>query len=450
MNLQIFTSSKLIIFLGTPALHFVGVVALFNTLFLNQARAQFYVSPGGNDSDSGTSTSAPFRTLARADSAMKGSSVKTTYLMGGTYNQTSVIRPSFNTSWIGYSGQTPVLDGSNSGNNSIFRINANNVTINGLTIKNAYVPIDISNADGVVIRNNTILNSRLRRYTGVIHASAKVTHLLISHNLIDSAQGRGISIDSGSDATLANTSSDITIEYNLVYNTNTSGGATFNSIGCDVGAIYFNDRPYASKNNIINNNIIKNYGTNSFGYPGCYNIVAIYLDDEQSNVTITNNIVYGNGEYGLLLHGSDHCTISNNIFHLNGVINAHGENQVGFYQSVEPNHGMDNNVFTKNIIYTTGISPSKLWNHNEDGGPMTNPNVHGNLYFSTVGILPNSGEIIDKSQLVSNPLFVNPTNLSGTNYALQPNSPAITQLGFVPIDDGQYGPQTGTIRPNFH
>jgi parallel beta-helix repeat protein len=444
MKNKIFASLKLIIHMGLLTPRIVGVLVLFSTLFLTQIRAQYYVSPKGKDSNTGTSPDESFLTLARAQIAMESGPVKITYLMGGIYVQSGTVRPSGGTSWIAYPGQTPVIDGSESGRTGVFSIGTNKVTINGLTIKNAYIPIRISHADSVVIRNNTILNSRLPHYNGAISASAKVTHLLVSHNLIDGSNGRGISVDSGSDSTLANTSSDITIEYNLIYNTDLSGGEVFNDIGCDAGAIYFNDRPHASKNNTINNNIIKNYGTNSFGYPGCFNIVAIYIDDNQSNVTITNNIVYGTGEYGVLLHGSDNVTIRNNIFHLNGVINPKGKNQIGFYQSVRENYGMKGNVFTKNIIYSMSPSPASLWNFDPGRVSIAKPEVSNNLYFTTAGTLSNSGPIIDNSPLVADPLFLNPSNLEDTHYALRRNSPAIKKLGFVPIDIIQYGPQTGT------
>ncbi len=356
------------------------------------------------------------------------------YVSHGWHVQSEGLGRSFcqHVSWLAYPGQTPVVDGS-AFSDSVFNINANSVTIAGLTIQNAFVPINISGADAVVVRNNTILNSRMSAYTGAVHASSAVTHMLVSHNLINGGQGRGISIDSGSDATLANTSSGNTIEYNVVINTNTAGTSTFNDVGCDTGAIYLDDRPHASQNNVINNNIVGNYGTNSFGYPGCYNIVAIYLDDEQSNVTVTNNIVYGTGEYGLLIHGGDHVTISNNIFDLNGVITSNGQNQIGFYQGTTPNDGMGSNVFTKNIVYSAGKPPSSLWNYDNDGETIARPAVAHNLYFDTSGTLPNSGSIVDTAPLVSNPLFQDPSNLAGTYYALQSSSPAITQLGFVPI-----------------
>ncbi|MCR5691565.1 MAG: DUF1565 domain-containing protein [Eubacterium sp.] len=51
------------------------------------AASKWYISPSGSDSNSGTSTSAPFKTLMQAQSA--ASSGDTVYIMGGTYNISS-------------------------------------------------------------------------------------------------------------------------------------------------------------------------------------------------------------------------------------------------------------------------------------------------------------------------------------------------------------------------
>src|SRR5229473_21716 len=45
----------------------------------------FYVSTGGNDSNPGT-LDLPFKTIAKAQLTMQGSTTKTTYIRAGTYN----------------------------------------------------------------------------------------------------------------------------------------------------------------------------------------------------------------------------------------------------------------------------------------------------------------------------------------------------------------------------
>src|ERR1700677_1188558 len=73
----------------------------------------YYVSVNGNDSGNG-SASNPFATLARAQEAMEGSSIHTTYVEGGTYNLSSSLNLSSadnGMAFLAAPGQTPVLNG---------------------------------------------------------------------------------------------------------------------------------------------------------------------------------------------------------------------------------------------------------------------------------------------------------------------------------------------------
>src|ERR1043166_3081729 len=63
---------------------FIGTLAVGTLMLSGAACAQFYVGPNGSDNNPGT-LSAPFATLPRAQQAMRSSSVKTTYLLAGTY-----------------------------------------------------------------------------------------------------------------------------------------------------------------------------------------------------------------------------------------------------------------------------------------------------------------------------------------------------------------------------
>lgn len=82
----------------------------------------FYVSPTGSDGVPGTSPSAPFATLARAQAAMRGVPVAArqaggavVWLAGGTYhlNATLVLTPEDSyVAWAAAPGETPVLTGS--------------------------------------------------------------------------------------------------------------------------------------------------------------------------------------------------------------------------------------------------------------------------------------------------------------------------------------------------
>jgi parallel beta-helix repeat protein len=67
---------------------------------------------------------------------------------------------------------------------------------------------------------------------------------------------------------------------------------------------------------------------------------AIYLDDMSSNITVTKNIVYGSGWYGIQYHGGDHITVNNNIFDISRA------RQVGFYQTAGGGD-INTNTFTR-------------------------------------------------------------------------------------------------------
>ncbi|MBQ4218475.1 MAG: DUF1565 domain-containing protein, partial [Butyrivibrio sp.] len=60
--------------------------------------ADWYISPSGNDSNAGTSTSAPFKSLMRAQDA--ASSGDTVYIMGGTYNDFGIAAKDNNYNYV--------------------------------------------------------------------------------------------------------------------------------------------------------------------------------------------------------------------------------------------------------------------------------------------------------------------------------------------------------------
>jgi hypothetical protein len=118
---------------------------VFLTIAVPPTNGDFYVSPSGNDSNSGT-FAAPFFTLAKAVSlASAGSMI---YLRGGTYFYTQTIRidtpgsPTNRTKVWAYPGEHPILDFTNqpyaSANRAILlTTNANCWHFKGLEIANA-------------------------------------------------------------------------------------------------------------------------------------------------------------------------------------------------------------------------------------------------------------------------------------------------------------------------
>lgn len=79
---------------------FATFMCAFLFLFFNGTAhaADWYISPSGSDSNAGTSTSAPFKSLMKAqDAASEGDIV---YIMGGTYNDFSVAATDSNYNYV--------------------------------------------------------------------------------------------------------------------------------------------------------------------------------------------------------------------------------------------------------------------------------------------------------------------------------------------------------------
>jgi parallel beta-helix repeat protein len=160
---------------------------------------------------------------------------------------------------------------------------------------------------------------------------------------------------------------------------------------------------------------------------------GIYLDDDLSNTTVRNNIVYGTGQWAFQFHGGDHNVLTNNIFDISGAT------KLGLYQDTgAPTYGMAANSFSCNIVYSSAPPPAQLWDK-YGLEPVALPTVFDNLYWGASGALPNTGSIIDTSPTVSNPMFVAPAS---ADYSFASGNPAAF-CGFQPIDVSQVGP-----RPN--
>lgn len=108
------------------------------------AATHYYVSPSGSDSNAGTSTSKPYKTLAKAVS--NASAGTTIYMMNGTHNYSSTVKLSKSGSSssritiTNYSGSSPVINFSSMPENTANRglqISGSYWTITGLKIQEA-------------------------------------------------------------------------------------------------------------------------------------------------------------------------------------------------------------------------------------------------------------------------------------------------------------------------
>jgi hypothetical protein len=118
--------------------HRVAIVALLPFAFRAASGAVYYVSTSGSESNNGLSVSTAFRTLSRAQQAMRASQcVKTAVVLAGTYSIASGVfltSSDSGESWVGYPGNTVILEGNTTGN--IDLDGASNITIQGFQIQN--------------------------------------------------------------------------------------------------------------------------------------------------------------------------------------------------------------------------------------------------------------------------------------------------------------------------
>jgi hypothetical protein len=357
---------------------------------------------------------------------MRNSSTKTVYLLGGTFSRkaTLTLTGSDNgESWLAYPGQTPVLDGGSSVSDAIDTQSITGLTIRFITFQNFEVMGIYGNSSAsITIDSNTFLN--FQDPTPTTNSAPvlfyKVSNAQVTHNYINNCAGPGIMVES---ASASDPNNNVTIAYNAVYNTSTNLN--------DTGAIYILDRGHVSTGQVINNNIIGNYGE-----AGSSNSKGVYLDDEASNVLVENNIIYGTGEFMFQIHGGNNDVFENNVFDISA------SQQVGLYQDDVgagwPNYGMADNRFTDNIVYSTANLPSTLWTYlNQSGGSIALPSVSGNLYYSPDNSsFANGGTIVDSDPTFANPLFVNSTN---RDYSLSSGSTALN-IGITSIDTSTVGP----------
>jgi hypothetical protein len=429
----------------------------------------FYVSASGGSGGDG-SASNPFGSLQQAITAAEGSSTKTIYLQGGTYNFGSTLNLGTADNGITITsapGSQAVLDGGGSLSTLIQLNGSTGVTVQGLTFQNTAAntraALDLNGASGNSIidnhfvnngeallvdngsNNNTVsgnqfdnsstsavevqnqsngnlFDSNLVNGTGAIDCTGGGFFVhggnnnTISHNLVENTSGIGIGIENW-DSTTINVGNVITD--NIVQNSNMSSSTT------DSGAIYELGRSNVNTQSVISNNYIS--GPNVAASPGAH-IIGIYLDDNTSGVQVTNNIVVNTIANAVQIHGGNNITIQNNIFDLG----ANGLSAILFQDRASDVGGptMTNNVVQGNIIASTSGSPTAF-----DNITAGNPTINNNFFMDLINSNFQTNGIAQTNAQYGNAQF---TNEAGGNYTLGSNSGALA-VGFTSIDQSIMG-----------
>lgn len=429
----------------------------------------------GNDSGSGIYP-ATFKTLTKAQTAMRGGSIKTAFLTGAfsglstTNMQTntgnaettnlSLSSSDNNEIWAALPGGSATIDGGASSDstgvfNFLYANQVTNLTVWGLTIQNyngggLYVVQPVN----PTIRNNHITNiyndcqsdSPQFRNIGCGAAIAVYnwwTGVDISHNLIEGTDGNGIQFNSG-ESGLNGYTMGLSISKNIV---KTTARNTF-----DVGGIYAGWYP---GNNLaglpactlnVSDNWVEDTGTPNNNNPG------IYLDDLASAFCVERNIVTGLFQYGILINdGGANDLIDDNIIDYSAVA-QYGKGQTGsdnttaFFmpagalQITGPPLTQTGVIYTGNTMYNSGSSAPPVFqgliqvNNGQPGTPTLETQwfytkvgsyVHPPFCWA-VGTLQSGGGPCDPQGilLASDPFVNGPTRtLAGFQYL--PNSPQI-------------------------
>src|SRR5215470_15749748 len=117
--------------------------------------ATFYVSPTGNDSATGKTAGAAFKSLAKAQAAarLNGTTADTIVVRGGTYSLSSPLAltaKDSNTTWTAAAGETATITGGGRQMSLITASGATGVTIQGLSFQNTAAGSDNDLAPGAI------------------------------------------------------------------------------------------------------------------------------------------------------------------------------------------------------------------------------------------------------------------------------------------------------------
>lgn len=448
----------------------------------------YYVATDGNDSWAGdlaapnaAGTDGPFATLARAQEAMENSSIKTTYVEGGTYNLKSTLELTAadnGETWQYYAPDgynSAILNGgATSGSNGLVSVieidGASGITINGLQVENfadAGIAVhggaafenlftnSVGTANANVIENNLIHNGYddpaadigAPFNSGGIVIEGQATNTKVYNNVVYDQVDNGIRVGSDDDANTPNDNiSGTDIENNVVYDI---GGAHNETAG-----IYIQDTLGKSTNMKIENNYIYDYATVA-GDQGR----GIYLDFGTSNTTVSGNVIgptsfVEGGTSAIFLSSGSHDTITGNILDLgsSGQIVAVSYLQYAASLNSGATAVMADNVFEHNLIISdyTGTQST-----NEFGitgqtyiqGGVGNPDamtVEDNDYFNYAGgsVVTTGNGFSDSDPVTENP------EISGAGDAIASGSPVFSGSVNFPGITGGWGPPGYTIQQN--
>jgi parallel beta-helix repeat protein len=386
--------------------------------------ATYYVATTGADTNAGTSTTAPLRTITKgAQLAKAGDTVS---VRGGVYNEivkignsgTSAAPITVQT----YPGESAIIDGTGTTVSDLVTITGSYVTFSGFEVRNSNrIGILSWEAKFVSIRNNKSHDN----VKGGIYAGGSAFGL----------------------------SSDVTVDGNTVYNNVTentahaSGGGWSQTIG-----IQKTDRGKVTNNKVYNNDgegIVFVLSDNGLAQKNdVYDnfSVEVYLDNARST-TIDSNFVHstGNTRYYRNGYAAAGISVANESYSTsnpstdnkitNNIVTG---NRWGFYYgNYEVGGGLKNTTIANNTFYGASQEILKIDNATHSGSLVQN-----NVFYQTTGLGASvagggvtyarngwygatAGAAAGSGDVIGDPRLTNAGGTTASDYRLTTFSPAV-------------------------
>ena len=426
------------------------IVCIQGLLGLQQAYATtYYVSPSGANTNNGTSSSTPVKTISYALSkALKSGDI--VYVMTGTYVEALSIKQSGIT-LAAYQNNKPVIDGQRSLPNkdwgSLIYVTGNNNTISGFEVKNSNASGARLGGYGAEVVGNRNTFSKMNMHHGwkagiIIRGDYNIVEDSLiwqnsTNNVNGNGNGWGVGLSSArnySKTTLIPGKSSYTIlRRNKIYNNWGEGMSCFEADHCTMEDnisydnwtvnLYLSD----ATNSVVQRNLVyissqPAIPTRNSSHPG------IALADEVASVPrSTNNMVINNFLYNAGLQAFNWTLVSksglNNVLIANNTI-VDGDlftGSGGAQSIVNTNSQIRNNI----ILGTRSSVPSK------SGITFSNNN-----WAKTPSLAATATNIVGDPRIARSGTTT-PGTLTSTYFKLLGSSPVIdtaTPLNAVPKD----------------
>lgn len=453
-------------------------IALLTLFFLfcfpspTLAGGVYYVSPDGNDSNSG-SISSPWLTLEYA--ARKAGPGDLVYVRAGTYYPLNSIQLSSNNPsylpvvFMAFPGESVVVDGSRMPpGKDIFLVRGQYYEIRGFEIQfSTRTGINLYEASHVRVIGNIIHDSQQDGINGGGGTSyLHVENNIIFNNCRDNDEFQHEHQGGWSSAVKTSDFGDV-IRNNLIYENWGEGiGATGSNHTISHNILHDNYSIEIYADNLaystISNNFVFSNNLPQFMrlYPNGVTASAsgiTFANESSSNpikldqLLVINNIVVGKRNWGLSLWsgcgaaGLRNSTIANNTFVIDGVSGVVRLDNVP----------SENNLIANNIFFQQNSDNTLAILHTVSGFTFLNNHWYGSetLFYGESGTSP--------TDIFAEPLFVNIQGKTAEDFKLKPGSPDIDsglflenvccdfwndrRIGMVDIGAHEFNPATSSM-----